>query len=180
MEEKLIVIKNKRDIPEQYRNTPIAKLLHYNNLKAPLDNYENAELLILMCMDNRLMLRVPRNFSYIIRNSGAVLKDVFFSVSFAIAVKEIQHIAVIGHSDCKMVDLESKKKAFVNGLSKRCGWKKEDAENHFLNMLPYYTKANAAGSASIEVQLIRYKFPGIIAVPLFYSIKDNHLHLIDE
>ncbi len=79
-----------------------------------------------------------------------------------------------------MVDLESKKEEFVNGLSKRCGWKKEEAETYFLNMLPYLTKTNAADSASIEVKLIRYKFPGVIVVPLFYSIQDDHLYLIDE
>lgn len=54
MSEKLISIKNEGDIPKRYRKTPIAKLLQYHNLRAPLDNYENAELVILMCMDNRL------------------------------------------------------------------------------------------------------------------------------
>lgn len=180
MSEKLISIKNEGDIPKRYRKTPIAKLLQYHNLETPLGNYEKAKLLILMCMDNRLMLRVPRNFSFVIRNSGAVLKDAFFSISFAIAVGEIQHIAVIGHSDCKMVNLESKKEVYIKGLSERCGWKRDETETYFLNMLPYFTKTDATGSASIDAKLIRYKFPGVIGVPLFYSIQDDHLYLINE
>lgn len=180
MTEKLISIKHERDIPKRYQKTPIAKLLQYHNLRAPLDNYENAELLILMCMDNRLMLRLPRKFSFVIRNSGAVLKDAFFSISFAIAVGEIQHIVVIGHSDCTMVDLESKKEAYIKGLSERCGWKRDEAETYFLNMFPYFTKTDAAGSASIDTKLTRYKFPGVLVAPLFYSIEDNSLYLLEE
>ncbi len=180
MKEKLISIKNEKDIPEQYRNTPIAKLLQYHNLGVPLDNFESAELLILMCMDNRQMLRTPQNFSFVVRNSGARLKDAYFPVSFALSVKGIQHIVVIGHTDCAMVDLESKKEAYVKGLSERCGWKRDEAESYFLNMVPYYMTVDAAGSAAIEAKLIRYKFRGVVVVPLLYSVENNDLSLIKE
>lgn len=180
MREKLISIKNEKDIPKEYQNTPIAKLLQYHNLRAPLGNYEKAELLILMCMDNRLMLRMPRNFSFVARNAGATHKTASFSISFAIAVGGAQYITVIGHSDCKMVDLESKKEAFVKGLSECCGWKRDEAETHFLNMVPHYQKKDAAGSVISDVKFIRSEYPGFVVAPLFYLVEDNNLYLIQE
>jgi len=54
----------KDDIPECYRHTPIEKLLLYHNLNYPFDSYNNAEMLILMCIDNRIMLRLPDNLMW--------------------------------------------------------------------------------------------------------------------
>ena len=47
-----------------YRTTPVAGLLAYHNLGTPHRRHDRAEFLIGMCMDNRVVLRIPDNFAY--------------------------------------------------------------------------------------------------------------------
>ena len=75
-------------------------------------------------MDNRKSLRIPDNFAYIIRTGGANLRYSEFKVSYAIAVGNVEHIALIGHNNCGMVNLVSKKEQFINGLVDKAGWEK--------------------------------------------------------
>lgn len=180
MRKRLIPVKDERDIPKTYRNTPIERLFQRHNLGAPMENHERAELLILMCMDGRQELRLPGNFAFVVRNSGARLEGNSFSVSFAIACGGVQHIAVIGHSDCKIIDLESRKDEFIKGLTKRAGWKKSDAEKYFLDLHPSFKKKDAVNSVISEADIIRFKYPGIVVAPLFYSLEDDHLYLVEE
>ena len=49
----LIPVNSKDDISREYYDTPIGLLLEYHNLGRPYDEYDNARLLIGMCMDNR-------------------------------------------------------------------------------------------------------------------------------
>ena len=102
---RLIHIEKPADIPEVYLNTPIGLLLEYHNLNRDFENYSNARLLVGMCMDNRKHLHMPDNFAYIIRSGGANLRYSEFKVSFAISVGGVKHIALIGHSNCGMVNL---------------------------------------------------------------------------
>jgi carbonic anhydrase len=180
MTSRFISIRDEKHIPEVYRNTPVGRLFQYHNLGVPWDSYEKAELLIMMCMDGRQILRLPKNFSFVVRNSGARLQGVSFSVSFAIACGGIRYIVVIGHSDCRMVNLESSREEFVRGLSEHCGWKMDEAEKQFLDMSPHFKKKDAAVSVTSEVRLIRSRYPGVVVAPLFYSVKDDYLCLIEE
>jgi len=109
----LIPIEKEEDIFPEYRNTPIGKLLEYHNLGSPFDNYTKAELLIGMCMDNRKSLRIPENYAYIIRSGGGNLRYSEFKVSYAIAIGQLSHIALIGHNNCGMVNLLDRKDAFI-------------------------------------------------------------------
>lgn len=180
MKYRLKPVRDERDIPEVYRDTPIEKLLLYHNMGHPGGSTESAELLILMCMDGRQTLRLPKNFSFVVRNSGARLHGVSFSVSFAIGSGGIQHMAVIGHSDCRMVDLESRRGEFVTGLSERGGWERTEAEKHFVDLYPCFDKEDGSGSVISEVGVIRAMYPGIVAAPIFYSLEDDDLYLIEE
>jgi len=176
----MTIVKDETDIPVGYRNTPIARLILYYNLSLSPESYDQAEVLVLMCMDNRQVLRLPRNFSFIICNSGGTRKGVSFSISFAIAVGRIRNIAIIGHSDCMMVNLETRKEDFVKNLSERFMWKRTEAEDHFLEMCPQFEKKDIMGSVVAEVEFIRSQYPGVIVAPLFYSLEDDHLYLIEE
>src|SRR5437016_13537076 len=126
--ERLISINNEQDIPMEYRNNPIGLLLGYHNGFRPLDTYTNAQLLIGMCMDNRKHLHIPDNFAFIIRSGGANLRYSEFKVSYAIAVGGVRSIALIGHTQCGMVNLEARKELFVRGLVESAGWSHEAAE----------------------------------------------------
>ncbi len=180
MTNKIISVKDEMDIPEGYRNTPIARLILHHNLRLPPESYNNAEMLVLMCMDNRQALRLPHNFAFFVRNSGGTLNGVSFSISFAVAVGRIQHVAVIGHSDCMMVDLESRSAEFVRGLSECGGWERAVAESYFLYSCVLFKKKDAVDSVITEAKLIRSQYPGIVVAPLFYSLEDDLLYLIEE
>src|ERR1041385_681847 len=129
---RILTISSKNDIPPPYSESPIGLLLEYHNLERPFQSYSNADLLIGMCMDNRKHLNIPDNFAFIIRAGGANLRYSEFKVSFAISIGGISAIALIGHDQCGMVDLASKKEAFIRGLVERGGWTAKDAEEHFV------------------------------------------------
>lgn len=177
---KLITVAKEEDIFPQYRKTPIGLLLEYHNLNRPFEVYENARLLIGMCMDNRKHLHIPDNFSFIIRSGGANLRYSEFKVSFAIGVGHVQHIALIGHTNCGMVNLISKKEAFIEGLVVTAGWDREAAEQHFMNLAPMYEIENAQDFILSETKRMRLRYPKVMIAPMFYRVEDNKLYLLDE
>lgn len=176
----LIEINSSEDILSTYQNTPISLLIEYHNLNKTFDDYAEAELLVGMCMDHRKHLHIPDNFSYIIRTGGANLRYSEFKVSYAISVGGIKHIALIGHNNCGMVNLVSKKGQFIDGLVNNGGWSKERAEEHFNNFAPMFEIGNAAEFVTLEANRLRKKYPNIVVAPLFYNVDNNKLYMIEE
>lgn len=177
---RLVSIARRDDIFPIYQNTPIGKLLEYHNLKSDFDIYDRARLLIGMCMDHRKSLTIPDNFTYIIRTGGGNLQYSEFNLSFAIAVGGIAHIALIGHNNCGMVNLFSKKNDFINGLVTRAGWKKEYAEDHFAHFAPMFEIGNEIDFVLSEAKRLRLRYCKIQVAPLFYNVEDNKLYLVKE
>ncbi len=175
---KFIKIQDKSEIPKEYFDTPIYELLCYQNLGAELREYSSADLLIGMCMDNRNQLRIPQNFAYIIRTGGANLRYSEFKVSYAIAIGEVKHIALIAHNNCGMVNLVSKREQFVKGLCDNANWSKQRAEEHFMNYAPMFEIDNEVEFAVNEAKRLSQKYPGVKVTPLLYSIEDNMLNVI--
>lgn len=173
-------ISKREDIFPEYRETPIGLLLEYHNLNRPLDNYTQAKLLVGMCMDNRKHLRIPDNFAFIIRSGGANLRYSEFKISYAIAIGEIQHIALIGHNNCGMVNLNSRKDQFINGLVEKAGWEKERAEEHFNHYAPMFEIGNETDFVVSEAKRLRIRYPQIMVAPMLYNVDDNRLYLINE
>ena len=103
--DRVIPVDRPESIFPRYRGTPIERLLEYHNLQRPYDTYTQAELLIGMCMDNRKHLSIPDNFAFILRAGGANMRPSEFKVSYAIAVGGVTCIALIGHTQCGMVNL---------------------------------------------------------------------------
>ena len=176
----LIPIEKEEDIFPEYRNTPIGKLLEYHNLGSPFDSYPKAELLIGMCMDNRKSLRIPENFAYIIRTGGGNLRYSEFKVSYAIAIGQLTHIALIGHNNCGMVNLFARKDAFIKGLVEIAGWDRERAEEHFMHFAPMFEIGNEIDFLLSEAKRLRRSYPKIQIAPLLYKVEDNKLYLIKE
>ncbi|MBN1952394.1 MAG: carbonic anhydrase [Bacteroidales bacterium] len=178
--DRLIKIQNENDIPETYINTPIGLLLEYHNLGKEHKNYDVAQILIGMCMDNRKSLRIPDNFAFIIRSGGGNLRHSEFKVSFAISVGQVKHIALIGHNHCGMVNLYSKRAAFINGLVENAGWEREMAEDHFMHFSPMFEISNEIDFVLSEAQRLRLRYPKVKIVPLYYLVEDNLLYLVRE
>jgi len=178
--EKLITINSKDDILPAYRQTPVGLLLEYHNLNRPPETYEKAQLLVGMCMDNRKHLHMPDNFAFIIRSGGANLSYSEFKVSYAIAVGQVSHIVLIGHNNCGMVNLISRKAEFINGLVTIAGWEKERAEEHFMHFAPMFEIGKEIDFILSETKRLRLRYPKVIIAPLFYLVEDNKLYLIEE
>ncbi len=178
--DRLITVASKEDILPQYRETPIGLLLEYHNLGRKLDPYTNASLLIGMCMDNRKHLHIPDNFAFIIRTGGANLRYSEFKVSYAIAVGGVRCIALIGHTQCGMVNLIARKKQFVQGLVDAAGWQEQSAEEHFFHFAPMFEIGNEVDFVLSEVKRLRLRYPKIVIAPLLYKVEDNRLYLIQE
>jgi len=180
LKKRLIPINSFDDIAPEYRNTPIGLLLEYHNLDRPFDVYQNAQLLVGMCMDNRKHLHMPDNFSYIIRTGGANLRYSEFKVSYAISVGGVKHIALIGHNHCGMVNLISRKEQFINGLVEISGWDKAQAEDHFFHFAPMYEIGSETDFILSETKRLRLRYPKIKIAPMLYLVEDNKLYLLKE
>lgn len=177
---KLIPVNKVDDIDPEYRNSPIGLLLEYHNLNRSYENYDKAQLLVGMCMDNRKHLHIPENFAYIIRSGGANLRYSEFKVSYAIAVGGVNHIALIGHNNCGMVNLISREPEFINGLVKTAGWDRERAEEHFMHFAPMFEIGNEIDFILSETKRLRLRYPMVKIAPLYYIVEDNRLCFIEE
>ncbi len=177
---RLIPISSNEDIPDQYRGSPIELLLQYHNLGKVYDQYSNAQLLIGMCMDYRKHLRIPENFAFIIRSGGANLRYSEFKVSYAIAVGGVRTIALIGHTQCGMVNLIARREQFVQGLVRNAGWTAAAAEEHFLHSASMFEIGNEITFIADEVKRLRLRYPKVMVAPLLYRVEDNRICLIDE
>ncbi|HEU4716710.1 MAG TPA: carbonic anhydrase [Bacteroidia bacterium] len=180
MTNRLVEINKPEDIFPEYRNTPIGLLLEYHNLGRELEPYTQAKLLIGMCMDNRKHLRIPDNFAFIIRAGGANLRYSEFKVSYAIAVGDIHHIVIIGHNNCGMVNLVSRRQLFIDGLVEKAGWDRRQAEEHFMHYEPMHEIGNEIDFSISEAKRLRLRYPKITVAPLLYKVEDNRLYLIRE
>lgn len=177
---RLVPVTNKEDIFSSYQETPIGLLLEYHNLDREDDYYQNAQLLVGMCMDNRKRLKIPENFAYIIRSGGGNLRYSEFKVSYAISVGGVASIALIAHNNCGMVNLYSKKEVFINGLVKNAGWQKEWAEEHFMHFSPMFEIGNEIDFVLSEAKRLRLRYPKIQVAPLYYDVDNNKIYQILE
>lgn len=177
---RLVTVSSREDIFPEYRNTPIGLLLEYHNLGRESETYTQAQMLIGMCMDNRKHLHIPDNFAFIIRTGGANLRYSEFKVSYAIAVGNVRHIALIGHNNCGMVNLISRKDNFIDGLVEKAGWDREWAEEHFMHFAPMFEIGNEIDFVTSEAKRLRLRYPKVTVAPMMYKVEDNLLYLINE
>jgi carbonic anhydrase len=173
-------VESDRDIPSPLRETPIGELLQYHNLGRDTATVEAPRLLIGMCMDNRKHLRIPDNFAFILRAGGANLRPSEFKVSYAIAVGGVRSIAIIGHTNCGMVNLMSRSRQFVDGLVNNAGWDRQQAEDHFFHFAPLFEIGSEIDFTMSEAQRLRLRYPKVTVAPMIYRVEDNRLYLLDE
>jgi carbonic anhydrase len=180
MSKELRPVESEKDIPAHLRNSPIEELLQYHNLGRELIPVEAPRLLIGMCMDNRKHLRIPDNFSFILRAGGANLRPSEFKVSYAIAVGGVRAVAIIGHNNCGMVNLMSRSHQFIDGLVNIAGWDRQQAEDHFFHFAPLFEIGSEIDFTRSEAKRIRRRYPGLLVAPMLYKVEDNRLYLLSE
>jgi carbonic anhydrase len=131
-------------------------------------------------MDHRYTLCLPDNFAYILRTGGASLKRIEFKVSYAVAIGAVQHLCLIGHDNCGMVDLQSQHDLFVHGLVKFGGWTRQTAEEHFEQHAAEFEIGDAQTFILTEVKRLRLRYPRIAVAPLFYQIEEGMLYQLAD
>ena len=176
----LLSISKAEDIPPRYQGTPIEWLLAYHNLDHPFDSYSKAQLLIGTCMDHRVQLRIPKKFAYVLRTGGANLQRSEFHISYAIGVGGVTSIAVIGHTDCGMVNIKNRKDPFIQGLEANAGWVRDEAETHFRKCVPENEIGNEIDFVLSEVKRLQLRYPKAQVAPMLFDVEDRMLYLIPE
>lgn len=174
----MILIDKPELIPLEFRNTPIEKLIQYHNFGIPFEQYDKPQLLIGTCMDFRINLRIPDKFAFIIRNGGASLKHNDFQIAFALSVGGCQSIAVIGHTDCGMVNLPSKQDLFVEGMANRLNYEPSNADLFFRTKSPENEIYNEMEFTKKQAEQLKEKYPNIPIIAMIYEVKDNLLYHI--
>ncbi len=164
------------EILPEYAGTPIEALLRFHNLGEPLPpTYGNPDLLVGMCMDNRKDLTIPNEFAYVLRAAGANLRDSSFEISYAVAVGGVSTIALLGHTDCGMVQVTKKRDAFVQGLVERAGWNPMAAGRHFDRFAHRYEIGDPVEFTVAEARRLRRIYPRLLVAPLLYTVDDDRL-----
>ena len=176
----IVPINTREDIFPQYLNTPISDLIEYHNFGKPNDiKYDHAKILVAMCMDNRKRLDIPERFAYVIRTGAGNLRTSEFKVSYAVAVGGVRAIALIGHNNCGMANLNAKEEKFINGLVD-IGWDRKAAEDHFHHFAPMFEIGNELDFVLAEARRLRQRYPLVLVAPLMYQLEDNRLYLLEN
>ena len=173
-------VRSLAEVPPSYRGTPIADLLAYHNLGVPHSSYAQAVLLVGMCMDPRVRLRIPENFAFIMRAAGANFRETDFQVSFALAVGGVQAIVLIGHNQCGMENLHARRGEFIDGLTDGVGWSRGEAESHFDSLSPEFEIGDAGELVRSQTQRLRLQYPRVVVAPLMYDVEDGMLYQLEQ
>jgi carbonic anhydrase len=99
-------------------------------------------------------------------------------VSYAIGVGGAQAIALIGHNDCGMRNLDSRKEAFIQGMIDRAGWTRAEAEAHFAEHRDTFEIGEETSFLLKESARLRALYPKIPVAPMFYNVHSNELFLV--
>lgn len=174
----MILIDKSEKIPAEYLNTTLQHLIEYHNLGYEFKEYEKPQLLIGTCMDYRINLRIPDRFAFVIRNGGASLKHNDFQMAFALSVGGCQAIAVIGHTDCGMVNLPSKHNLFVDGMTKRLNYEQSEADEFFRTKSIENEIYSEIEFTKKQAEQLKEKYPNIPVIAMIYEVKDNLLYHI--
>jgi len=164
-----IAVKAEADILPLYRGTPIGDLLRYQNLAAPLRQYARPEVLLATCLEQHAALRVPEGFAIALHTAGASLKRDPFKVSWAIGVAGVSAIAIVGHDDCRLVELRSHREQFVVQMIEAAGWERPAAEQHFDHWSDLFEVDEPAGFVAAEAARVQSRYPKVLVAPLLYE-----------
>jgi carbonic anhydrase len=171
----MIPVHESSDILPAYRGTPLAGLLAAHNLGVQPSMQERTELLVITCMDYRVTLDIPGYSPYVLRVAGANVEPVAFNVSFAVSVAGVKAIAVVGHDDCAMEGVASRRETFISGLRHRCHWTQDLAETHFDDGVERFAIRDSEEATWHQAQRLRQQYTGVHIAPLFFRVGDGML-----
>lgn len=168
------------DILPVYQQTPVADLLRIHNLDYPRRIYTRPALVIATCMDYRIQLRLPDKFAFVLRVAGANLYHREFDLACALALADLRHVCLIGHTQCAMVDLAAKRLTFVAGLARAGGWNPSEAGAYFESQVSHFHVADASQFVYQQALRLRTRYPVVLIAPLLLRLEDGLLYQVVE
>ena len=165
----LTTVRAETDILPTYRGTPVGDLLRYQNLGVAAPAYARPTILIATCLEQHAALRVPGDFAIFLHTAAASLKRDPFKVSWAIGVAGVSAIAIVGHDDCRLVDLRNHREQFVVQMIEAAGWERPAAEQHFDHWSDLFEVDNPAEFVAAEAARLQSRYPKILVAPLLYQ-----------
>ena len=169
---------NDADILPAYRGTPIGELLRYQNLGAATRKYERPALLIATCLEQEAALRIPAGFAISLHTAAANLKRDPFKVSWAIGVAGVSAIAIVGHDDCRLMDLRSQREQFVVQMIEAAGWERPAAEQHFDHWSDLFEVDSPLEFVATEAARLQSRYPKILVAPLLFQSGTGNLQQV--
>lgn len=158
-----------RDVPYLYASEAdeaISTLLASHNDGANFPAFEGARLAIVTCMDYRIRLRLPDNFAFVLRTGGANPSPVEPDLAFGVALTGIHALALIGHTDCAMVEPNPYVVNDLPALEEQKRLYRSEIAALAIVDAPNFTRSEAARLAGRL---------GLPVVPLLYRVEDHKI-----
>lgn len=163
------------DIPENWRDSPIAALIASHNFGETIEVTGEPRLLISTCIEYRYVPAVPTSYAYIIRRASGRLLGSEFSLVYALS-KGVKHVVLIAHNDCGMTKVSAHRPAMIATLVEQ-GWDPERADE-FVNMhAGRYHIEDEVDSLKREFYRLKRLFRNVEIAPLFVSLSSQRLHI---
>lgn len=169
-------------LPPRFTGTPIEDLLLFHNeSKRMPSSFTKPELILSLCMDQRIALHLPKGFAFSLCTPGSRLQGLEFAVSYAIAMAGVRALAIIGHTDCAMTKVQDLKERFVKQLDDwHDQWDAQDALKHFEQWAPVFYIRDMKEHIRSQVEWISKIFPDLLVAPLIYHVEDHRIVLLED
>lgn len=173
--ERLQPISSLQDIPSEWCNTPIEKLIRSENFGEKIQESTQPELLIATCIEFRYALPIPRMFAYVIRRASGRLVGSEFSIAYILSAG-VRHFALIGHNDCGMTKVLKKQDALISALTDQ-GWPKDRAEDFVYSQSERHMMKDEIDGLRREYIRLRRLFKNVVIAPMFVDLADTRLFI---
>lgn len=171
----LHAIDSPRDMPARWHGTPIDMLIRSHNFGEEFESTGEPHLVLVTCMDFRIILKGPDRFAYVIRRASGTLRGKEFELSYAVS-RGVKHLVLLGHNDCAMSRVEEYRETMINTLIQQ-GWPEARAEKFFDDNCERYSISGELDALQAECARIKSIFPKLEVAPLFVSLRENQLYV---
>lgn len=163
------------DIPYEWRNSPIEKLICSENFGQKIEAGTTPELLIAACIEFRYALPIPRMFAYVIRRAAGRLMGSEFSLAYILSAG-VRHFVLIGHNDCGMTKVLKKQGDLINALIEQ-GWPRDRAEDFVHAQSERHMMKDEIDGLRREYIRLRRLFKKVTIAPMFVDLADTKLFI---
>lgn len=173
-----IPVRSDADVLPAYRGTPIEALLINHNVRPVIKDGQGPSLVVATCMDHRVNLKMPVSFAMLIRTAGANVEPLVFNVLAAMAVRDIRTVAVIGHSDCAMLDVERHRDKFIATATSLGTMTEAEAEKLFNRGASHFGFADFHEQVLSQCDYLHKVMPEALIAPLAFDVATGELSQI--